>query len=133
MGVNAVLVLDEVRDVDQVIGELTANSNVLSVEQDSYYHPDAVKADRVYVTTFSRYWYPNGIYSHRSPGNWVAVSAVCQVVWALDPNIVVHYIPEPDWIGDVTAAEVIENGHRLTPASVAELDVLTTGLRCRHE
>lgn len=129
MGVSGVLV----RDVDRLLGEMTIpdpsvryvriadslDGIVFSVRPDSYYNPDAPKADRVFVNLLSRCWYPGE--SHYSPGNWHAVSTVCRMVWDRDPTIVVHYIPEPNWIGDLTADEVIGDGHLLTPTSVDEL------------
>lgn len=135
MGVDAVLVLDEVGDVDRILGEMTIpdpsvryqrivdalRGLVSAVRLDSFYNPEDPKPDRVFVDLLARYWYPGE--SHYSPGNWRMVSRVCRFVWAIDPSIVVHYIPEQDWIGDMTANEVIEDAHVLTPARLVELDI----------
>lgn len=107
---------------------------VFDVRPDSYYKTPAdapvlygcheprfpVKPDRVFVSMLARYWYPGE--SHYSPGNWSMVSTVCQTVWAIEPGIVVHYIPEPDSLFDVDSDEIIKDAHRLTPERVAELD-----------
>ncbi len=147
MGVDAVLVLDEVRDVDRLIGQMTIpdpsryqkqkivpalDDLVCSVLPDSYYKtkPDSrlnygrlpvpVKPDRVFVQMLSRYWYPGE--SRRSPGNWNMVSTVCRTVWAIEPGIVVHYMPEPFDDDLYETDEIIKDAHLLTPERVAELD-----------
>lgn len=141
MGVDAVLVLDEVRDVERLIDEMTIpnpsvryqtvvpalDGMVCDVRPDSFYKTDpnssgfaygsqprpvAVKPDRTFVNMLSRYWYPGE--SHYSPGNWDMVSTVCQMVWAVEPDIVVHYMPEPDSLFDVDPIEMIKDAHLLT-------------------
>lgn len=138
MGTSAELVLDEVPDVDRLIDALTIpapakgrqkiipelDNDVFSVRPVSWYKPDYVKADRVIVSMSANYWYPGE--SHYSPGNWYSISDTCRFIWAIEPAIVIHYIPEPDWIGDIPADGLIAHAHLLTPESVAELDVLTT-------
>ncbi|MEW2484289.1 hypothetical protein AB0876_32355 [Mycobacterium sp. NPDC049093] len=148
MGVDALLVLDEVRDVDRLIGEMTIpdpavryqrivpalKGLVFAVRPDSYYKPaphpifgapsddrrDMIKPDRVFVSTLSRYWYPGE--SPYSAGNWHMVSRICQILWAIEPGIVVQYRPEPDSLFDMDTDEVTEGAHCLTPECVAELD-----------
>lgn len=134
IGTDALLVLDGIRDVGRVLGEMTVNGSsgpdqqvidslrddVGWIELDSEYHPDAPKADRLYIQMLCRYWYPGEL--HYSPGNWPAISGVCQRLWTIDPNVVVHYMPECDYIDELTADELIEDAHCLTPAIVAQLD-----------
>ncbi|WP_131823319.1 hypothetical protein [Mycobacteroides chelonae] len=143
MGVGALLVLDEVRDVDRFLGEMTVRDDphalsvpaavrhfpvvdalkhdVWRVELDRYYNPDAAIANRLFVAMQSNYWYPG--MSHRTPGNWPPVSRACRFIWALEPQIVVRYMPEPfDWIGDLDPGELVARGDVLTPARVAEFD-----------
>ncbi|SHU69167.1 Uncharacterised protein [Mycobacteroides abscessus subsp. abscessus] len=135
MGVSAELVLDAVPDVDRLIGAMTIpdtgvrwqriiselDNDVFSVRPVSWYKPEYVKVDRVIVHMSANYWYPGE--SHYSPGNWYSIADTCRFIWAIEPTIVIHYIPEPDWVGDLPAAELIANAHLLTPGSVAELDV----------
>lgn len=134
MGVSAVLVLDEVRDVDRLLSQMTIPNpavrhpkivaalehDVYWVKPDSFYHPVGAKADRVLVDMQTNYWWPGMTY--RTPGNWYSVSHTCRFIWAIDVSIVVHYRPEPDWIGDLTPDELIANADHLTPARVEELD-----------
>ncbi|MBN7567087.1 hypothetical protein ACM0AZ_24970 [Mycobacteroides abscessus subsp. massiliense] len=141
MGVSAELVLDGVSDVDRLIGAMTVpdtdavghrqriipelDNAVFSVRPVSWYGPDYVKVDRAVVNMNANYWYPGE--SHYSPGNWHSIADTCRFIWAIEPTIVIHYIPEPDWIGDIAAADLIAAAHLLTPAVCAELDV-----QCAH-
>ena len=59
---------------------------------------------------------------HYSPGNWWAVSDLCKRLWDTEPTIVVHYMPECDFIDELAAEELIRRAHLLTPARVVELD-----------
>jgi hypothetical protein len=133
MGTNALLVLDGIRDVERVLGELTVSGSsdseqqiadsfrddVCWIEHDSDYHPDAPKADRLYIQMLCRYWYPGEL--HYSPGNWPAVSRVCQTLWNIESDIVVHYMPDYVDIDELTE-QLVTDAHRLTPSRVAELD-----------
>jgi hypothetical protein len=117
--ISAVLVLDNVRDVDRVVSELAADVQVVSAHPDRYYgrdsslNLDSPKPDRVFVILTCRYRYP---IENRRP-----VVDVCQAIWALEPTATVHYIADPDWVGDLTTTEVLEGGHLLTPEVVAAL------------
>ncbi|WP_457181009.1 hypothetical protein [Mycobacteroides abscessus] len=132
---SAELVLDAVPDVDRLIGAMTIpdscvrrqriipelNNDVFMVRPVSWYNPDYVKADRVIVTMSANYWYPGE--SHYSPGNWYSIADTCRFIWAIEPAIVIHYIPAPDWIGDLAADDLTADAHLLTPAAIAELDI----------
>jgi hypothetical protein len=134
MGTGALLVLDAVRDINQVLREMTVGGSsgedqqivdslrddVSYVERDSEYHPEAPKDDRLYVQMLCNYWYPGEL--HYSPGNWWSVSELCKRLWDTEPTIVVHYMPECDYIDELTADELIRNAHLLTPTRVIELD-----------
>lgn len=134
MGVSALLVLDGVRDVERLLSEMTIPDSAVRharpvaalehavhwVKPDSFYHPEGAKPDRVIVDLQSNYWWPG--MTHRTPGNWSVVSRTCRFIWAVDASIVVHYRPEPDWIGDLTPDELIADADRLTPARVEEFD-----------
>lgn len=142
MGVSALLMLDEVRDVDRVLGAMTVRDDphalsvparvrsfpvvdvlkhdVDRVDLDSYFNPDTATAGRLFVSMSTNYWYPG--MSYRTPGNWPPVSRTCRFIWALEPTVVVYYMPEPDWVGDLTSAELIARADVLTPAVVTEFD-----------
>lgn len=134
MSTGALLVLDAVRDMDRVLRVLTVDGSsgeghqivealrddVYLVERDAEYHPSSPKDDRLFVQMLCNYWYPGEL--HYSPGNWWAVSDLCKRLWDTEPTIVVHYMPECDFIDELAAEELIRRAHLLTPARVVELD-----------
>lgn len=126
MGVDSVLVLDGVKDVERVIAEIQCPANdgiVFGVNPDSFYHSDAPLQDRVFVALGSRYWRPG--HQHNEPFNWRPVPDVCRQIWSIDPAIVVHYRSESlEWFGDMPHDRIIETAERLTPVRIAELNTI---------
>lgn len=136
MSTCAVLVLDDVGDVDWLVGELVVgdesaedqqiidafSDDICRVERGGDYYPKDTRAGRLYIEMLCNYWYPGEL--HYSPGNWEAISRLCRKLWDGDPAITIHYMHENNLDPDLPPDELVMGAHRLTANTVAELDDL---------
>lgn len=136
MSTCAVLVLDDVGDVDRLIGELvvgdeaakdqqiveTFSDDICRVERGGVYYPGGTRDGRLYIEMLCNYWYPDEL--HYSPGNWTVISRLCSKIWNVDPAITIHYMHELNLDPDLAPDDLVKGAHRLTPKRIAELDDL---------
>lgn len=134
MSTCAVLVLDDVSDVDRLVGELvvgnkgareqqiidTFSDDINRVVRGGDYYPQDTREGRLYIEMLCNYWYPGEL--HYSPGNWEAISRLCRKLWDSDPAITIHYMHELNLDPDLAPDELVTGAHRLTANRVAELD-----------
>lgn len=134
MSTCAVLVLDDVGDVDRLVGELvvgdeaakdqqiidTFSDDINRVVRGGDYYPKDTRDGRLYIEMLCNYWYPDEL--HYSPGNWEAISRLCHKLWEFDPAITIHYMHELNLDTDLAPDELVKGAHRLTVKRVAELD-----------